>query len=189
MWLFNARWREAKIYLDSLPVEELNHNEDPDWVEPRIDSFQLDTSRLARNGDRDLAGMARQLSNENLTPISEILDSIFPFRSIYETLPEGKWIRTLQLDPGDFLQLNLSGSFSLVDLTSNTTYSALSYVWGQNENNRRIKVNGKLVSIGENLYHALIHVQSRTKPVEIWADAICINQKSESEKNDQVAMM
>jgi hypothetical protein len=55
--------------------------------------------------------------------------------------------------------------------------------------NGEIVLNGNLFRIGHNLNLALLHVRSPTHPVDIWIDAICINQADEQERNRQVSLM
>jgi hypothetical protein len=50
-------------------------------------------------------------------------------------------------------------------------------------------LNGKPFRIGHNLHLALLHIRSPTHPVDIWVDAICINQIDEEERNRQVSLM
>ena len=90
-------------------------------------------------------------------------------------------------------------------------FIALSYVWGPPKPERSIIVNGKFLKIRENL-HALLQVLHKPTQVAntdgptpagshvtlsrilrkypyLWADAICIDQKTDEEKNHQVNMM
>jgi hypothetical protein len=46
--------------------------------------------------------------------------------------------------------------------------------------------NGKSLSITRNLYQALREIRHPTETTLLWADAICLNQKDESEKRHQV---
>jgi hypothetical protein len=50
-------------------------------------------------------------------------------------------------------------------------------------------LNGNPFRIEHNLNLALLHIRSRTHPVNIWIDAICINQADEKERNRQVSLM
>lgn len=77
-------------------------------------------------------------------------------------------------------------------------FSALSYVWGDEKNTRRIRVNGHVMDVTVHLEDALR--QFRDGPPEdlmkptrwsgwLWADAICINQVNKDEKSHQVRLM
>lgn len=52
-----------------------------------------------------------------------------------------------------------------------------------------IVLNGNPFRIGHNLHLALLHIRSPTHAVDIWIDAICINQADEQERNSQVSLM
>ncbi|EOA84348.1 uncharacterized protein SETTUDRAFT_61258, partial [Exserohilum turcica Et28A] len=67
-------------------------------------------------------------------------------------------------------------------------FRALSYVWGDQTDQRIIKVNGCTFKVNQNLFGALMGIV-RSKTIVIWIDAICINQKDDEEKGWQVAMM
>ncbi|OAL51695.1 HET-domain-containing protein [Pyrenochaeta sp. DS3sAY3a] len=68
-------------------------------------------------------------------------------------------------------------------------YEALSYVWGDKKRRADISCNGQIVSVTVNLFDALRRLRLRHKPRVIWADAICIDQESDSEKSCQVPLM
>lgn len=52
-----------------------------------------------------------------------------------------------------------------------------------------LTMNGQTFQIRYNLNHALLYLRSPTYPITIWADAICINQADEKERNKQVSLM
>ncbi|KAH7248470.1 heterokaryon incompatibility protein-domain-containing protein [Fusarium solani] len=69
-------------------------------------------------------------------------------------------------------------------------YHALSYEWGEeSEDEPIITVNNGPVRIRRNLYEALKDVRESSRDLQLWVDAICINQASLKEKNQQVAKM
>jgi len=76
-------------------------------------------------------------------------------------------------------------------------YSALSYTWGKDAQNRQsisILQNGQLCQLGVkiNLYDALKRLRrdiSKEESRMIWADAICIHQSYIPEKNAQIQKM
>jgi hypothetical protein len=77
-------------------------------------------------------------------------------------------------------------------------YIALSYTWGPPNPTQHIQVDGKFITIRQNLYDFLEHfrpgnalrgVASIELTTYFWIDQICINQHSSTEKNHQVAMM
>jgi hypothetical protein len=76
-----------------------------------------------------------------------------------------------------------------VSLLDSPSYVALSYTWGNSTTSQIIHINGKPVSVGENLAAALSHIRKPDRPIALWVDAICINQKDNLEKSHQVSIM
>ena len=50
-------------------------------------------------------------------------------------------------------------------------------------------LNGHPFDVHHNLYLCLLHLRSRTHPLNLWVDAVCINQEDRHECNSQVALM
>ena len=75
-------------------------------------------------------------------------------------------------------------------LSQKPDYDALSYRWGEGEqNDRRILLNDEIVEIGQNLYEFLCRLQRTHRSRTLWVDALCINQRNIKERNHQVQMM
>jgi Heterokaryon incompatibility protein (HET) len=68
-------------------------------------------------------------------------------------------------------------------------YEAISYVWGDSEELIDIKCNGKRLPITRNLFDVLHTIRHALEIKLLWADAICINQKDDTEKGHQVKRM
>ncbi|KAI1481555.1 heterokaryon incompatibility protein-domain-containing protein [Daldinia eschscholtzii] len=111
----------------------------------------------------------------------------FPYKKL-----SGTDIRLVKLLPGD----NDDSIECLVDqipLDSEPKYYALSYVWGDPSDTRKITLNGQPFDVTKNLYEALY--QFRQLPEldyvkdYIWIDAICINQSDDDEKSREVPRM
>ncbi|PQE09928.1 Heterokaryon incompatibility protein [Rutstroemia sp. NJR-2017a BVV2] len=64
-----------------------------------------------------------------------------------------------------------------------------SYAWGDPSKPRQVRCNNRALSVTRSLYSALRHIRDPIKSRTIWADAICINQHVDTEKNHQVALM
>jgi hypothetical protein len=130
---------------------------------------------------------------------------------IYQPLPQGSYIRLLQLHglkdiiaPAAGHELPQSTLFCTLKVVSfefvragESHYHALSYCWSGNSSDgwkptkgqKAVICNGKITKIRENLYDALIQF-SLWKPLPcFWADALCINQDDIHERNSQVSMM
>lgn len=103
----------------------------------------------------------------------------------YEELLSDDHIRIIELLPGakgDTIQCNLT--LELRQDTENT-YDAISYVWGNPNDTVEIICCDRILSITTSLGDALRTIRSKASR-RLWADAICINQKSSKEKNHQV---
>jgi hypothetical protein len=68
-------------------------------------------------------------------------------------------------------------------------FIALSYTWGPKDPIQTIAVNNCRFEVGPALERALAHLRDKIKSSPIWIDAICINQKDNTEKSSQVDMM
>ena len=120
---------------------------------------------------------------------------------IYNTLPMPDSIRLLKLDPGDPDAL-LQGTFTIVPLSEpGLSYRALSYTWGNpldegsrffephNDSTYYVNCGGKCIEILKNLRDALWQLRQLGESSYLWIDAICINQKDNSEKSQQIKLM
>ena len=97
-------------------------------------------------------------------------------------------IRLIDLLPGS-PSAEIKCELRKVSLKDNPSYNTMSYAWGQTGDTRTIVINETKFEIPANLEDALRHVRRADIPLTIWADSICINQKDEAEKTEQVAMM
>jgi hypothetical protein len=68
-------------------------------------------------------------------------------------------------------------------------YEALSYFWGDEDDNRTISINGDILLVRRHLYEALSRLRYNQHERIIWVDAICINQENEKEKEEQIRFM
>ncbi|EJT72295.1 hypothetical protein GGTG_09161 [Gaeumannomyces tritici R3-111a-1] len=75
-----------------------------------------------------------------------------------------------------------------LDANPSPSFEALSYAWGGNSTTKPIKVDGDDMQVTASLERALRRLR-RSDPRDIWADAVCINQTDNLEKNVQVPLM
>lgn len=80
-------------------------------------------------------------------------------------------------------------SLSVASLDHPPIYRALSYTWGDLLSLKPLYIDGCRTHVTRSLYYALWQLQSRTRTIVIWADALCINQKDDSERSEQVGKM
>jgi len=105
----------------------------------------------------------------------------------YSPLPGSRDIRLLRFLKADTTP---TCTFIQISLDKSPPYLALSYTWGSGFPKHVIHVDGKELTVGENLYAALKVLQhSRTTIRYLWVDAICINQTNLAERSQQVGLM
>jgi hypothetical protein len=110
--------------------------------------------------------------------------------SIYRSLDkELSQIRLITLHASPNFDSPIECSLSHVNLDEVPEYQALSYVWGDPNVCEDIFVNGTTLPATTNLVAALRQIRYATKPLVLWADAICINQNDVNERNHQVKLM
>lgn len=74
-------------------------------------------------------------------------------------------------------------------------YAALSYVWGEKKDLKKIILQGQEVEVTPNLASALSRIRSgnlegTSTPIKyLWVDAVCINQEDNDERSQQVQIM
>lgn len=108
----------------------------------------------------------------------------------YEPLPSKTHTRLLILTHGTGEDI-LVGSIKTVDLDASEldSFEAISYVWGSDEKDQSILIDGRSLPITNSLREALIQTRLPEKPRTLWADSICINQDDTIEKGHQVFAM
>jgi hypothetical protein len=91
---------------------------------------------------------------------------------LYRPLPDGYFIRLLELAPGSGDDM-ISGRLFVTELKHAPEYEAISYVWGSHHTTVPIVCNGHRIHITVNLANALSRVRYLDRPRILWADAIC----------------
>ena len=166
----------------------------------------------SRRGPKQVTRVRKEFHDPQPT-IFSVVQSILPNKYKHIPLENPKDdIRVLVLWPGQ-PEEKLLCSFdyvSLADVASTRPYEALSYYWGTDQPNCEIKIQdirkakAKGISkniaksmqfetfyIRSNLDAALRHFRSPKldEPVNLWVDALCINQDDKAEKTHQVQKM
>jgi Heterokaryon incompatibility protein (HET) len=105
-------------------------------------------------------------------------------------------IRLLILEPATSLNAPLKCSLREEDLDIALPYQALSYVWGARDpateeplHVQTVSGSYRLLAIWRNCATALRHLRFTKEVRTMWIDAICIDQNSTTEKNQQVPLM
>jgi hypothetical protein len=111
--------------------------------------------------------------------------------SHYQPLRHRNEFRILKLEPGedrDPIKCNLSIS-RLCNASSQSTFDALSYVWGSSETSHTIYLDGWKIPVRTNLWSFLKEFRSRENSKTLWIDAVCIDQSNLAERSIQVQQM
>jgi hypothetical protein len=111
---------------------------------------------------------------------------------VYTKLPEST-IRILILEPGAPGD-ELRGRFKLQEFPkaikpTTLEYEALSYTWGKHEFPQNIMCLNSQIPITQNLFDALCRLRLPNVERNLWIDALCINQRDDSEKSSQILLM
>ncbi|KAF2685937.1 HET-domain-containing protein [Lentithecium fluviatile CBS 122367] len=109
----------------------------------------------------------------------------YPYQPLNHDAGEIRLVELQPGSPGDILEVTLSHSPS----STAPRYIALSYVWGDPTTVTWLRVHENVIPVGKNLADALLHIRDPKKPLNLWIDAICINQSDNDEKSLQVAKM
>lgn len=134
----------------------------------------------------------------------------------YTPLTEGGEIRLLKLHQAKGYNDGICGTLITTELNADHSrrigFTAFSYEWGPDEgiSNPTITINGQRIFVRQNLYTFLLRYRKALGPSKnrhrgrwyhytyqsagydveyIWIDQICIDQKSTSERNQQVQLM
>ncbi|KAL1845752.1 hypothetical protein Daus18300_014454 [Diaporthe australafricana] len=109
-----------------------------------------------------------------------------------QPLVHNRQTRLFHLQHGSWSD-EVSCRLEVVDLDAKPApaYEAISYVWGSQDEDsmKSIRLDGHNFRVGASLHSALRHLRSPATTRSLWADAICIDQGSISERNKQVELM
>lgn len=111
-----------------------------------------------------------------------------PRRGLFDRTLKG-YIKSLR-DAQDIPKNYVASNGEVAHLSDR--YVALSYVWGSSTDKKTILVNGMEMQVTQNLHIALLQLRKSNwvrRRVNIWIDAICINQDDLDEREMQVKLM
>ncbi|KAF2657048.1 HET-domain-containing protein [Lophiostoma macrostomum CBS 122681] len=104
--------------------------------------------------------------------------------------------KPLQKDEFRVVKISKAPSGATFDCTTMTvswdnppTYTALSYVWGSEENPGIVNIDTNSINVTRNLFDALGELWGLDPHRVWWIDALCIDQKNHSERAHQVERM
>jgi hypothetical protein len=107
----------------------------------------------------------------------------------YVPLQSVRGTRAIRLKPSKDVASTLQCSLQEISLDNPTSFVALSYVWGSPKGTKPLICEGKTIMITPNGEDAFRYIRQAENEVTIWVDAVCIDQSSVLEKNQQVPMM
>lgn len=119
--------------------------------------------------------------------LQRITGRLADLQSIYQPLQHNE-IRLITLAPGKWRE-SIECNLQIVSLDDNPTYEALSYVWGDASLRRWIYLKKSSFDVTKSLEVALRHLRHEDSERIMWIDAICINQRDDAEKSEQVKKM
>ena len=115
-----------------------------------------------------------------------------PGKHAYEPLQGPDHIRLLILHPASSTNAPLHVTFQQGKLWElQNHYEAVSYTWGEPKLTFPVHVedDSTHVMVTENLDRALRRLRRRDRDRDLWADAVCINQSDNKEKETQIPLM
>jgi Heterokaryon incompatibility protein (HET) len=127
--------------------------------------------------DRDKVMRKSQVCEEASDFQHQILPSIGHFRLLRLTAGEEQDDIVCSLTPFE------------IDSLDRPAYRAISYTWGSDEAVYTIRIEDKTFRVRKNLMALLRCVRHSQHDCWLWIDAICIDQKSNKERNHQVKLM
>jgi hypothetical protein len=74
-------------------------------------------------------------------------------------------------------------------LEASPPYEALSYTWGSTEQDSTITCDDVPLLVTQNLYDAIKYLRNPEHERIMWIDAVCINQRHDQERTEQVGIM
>jgi hypothetical protein len=113
----------------------------------------------------------------------------------YTPLAKLRHIRLIVLHPGLSDAQPIICSLKVVSLDDYKhndgpwPYEAVSYTWGAKHGTIPIACDGQTLLVTPNCESALRHLRLKRKDRVLWIDAVCVDQQSVREKNEQVPLM
>lgn len=113
-----------------------------------------------------------------------------PYRYVLPPLRHpSNQIRLLRLLPGDESE-DIHLSFSIHGLDEVPEYNAISYTWGELEDNGSVVyIDEEPFPVRNNCHYALWQARLHHPGEYVWIDAICTNQADDEEKSSQVSIL
>lgn len=163
-----------------LPAPTLRHKL---WKRIRQSPYKNYYNEQLISGSWEPLGESQQFQYTSMEePKQGIMGSILPSK-------QEPWIRLLKLS--SLRSMKTHYELVTVQFHEHPPYKAISYAWGDPTLTKVVSVfqdncHGRL-KVPINLRNALIAMQHKTEDVFVWADSVCINQKDNNEKTQQLS--
>lgn len=110
---------------------------------------------------------------------------------IYTALRHVDEIRLLRIAPRSESRHNgeLKAAIHHVYLSASPWYTAVSWMWGPQQDLVDLEIDGRVLPIRSNLRRIIQDLQDDRQARNLWIDAVCIDQESLKERNHQVQLM
>jgi hypothetical protein len=152
----------------------------------------------SRNNTYSTAFPANCVFVESVQPVRSNHTIPRPFRATvtgmaanfrYEPLVGSYSTRVITLLPSASREDRIEVCIAEVDLETPPPYEALSYSWGDPSQRVALQCHGKDLHVTPNCESALRHLRRDSGVRTLWVDAICIDQTSTDDRNQQVRIM
>jgi hypothetical protein len=109
----------------------------------------------------------------------------------YQPINSRDEIRILILQPPASPNVaELHCEIATANISDNPSYEAISYCWGADVFPETLYLSdGCTLAVTDNLAAGLRRIRLKDRPRRLWVDAVCINQRDNTEKGHQVALM
>ena len=108
----------------------------------------------------------------------------------YQILESQNTFRLLKLHAGHGDRIDCSLHHYTLGSGTCPSYRAVSYTWGDDAARFKIHLSrNSIINVRENLRNALRSVRDNESDCWLWIDAICIDQRSDTDKNHQLRLM
>ena len=161
----------------------------------RQEFFDKDSSLPASNitsleeinldADSSVLAELEQLMRQEFFPQTVALSTR---KYLYRSFECKNSIRLFQLNPGS-REDPIEGRLICVSFDSKPKYEALSYAWGCSDMDHQILTDEGAIPITASVRSALTRLRLHDRMRVIWIDALCINQKDNDEKSEQILLM
>lgn len=131
-----------------------------------------------------MSGFVGRTSDSQISFTKNERRTQIPFQPLSDRPTAFRLLKVIGRDDNGFIDCTLRES-----LIENAEYIALSHVWGTESASYRISLEGQPFWVRPNLYQFLCYAVETFLNVDVWIDALCIDQDDIIDKNRQIQNM